>query len=611
MKKQIAVIALFFAIVSLSCKDTLEEKFLNPEKYEADAISKARGLFTRTLYQSKLYIQDYGEWWYGLGGWNLSNYAQVAIRIPVDNYGPIYQSWKEISSGNGFSSEGDIMTYFNDMYLRMNAWPILKEMIEKPTNQVNKDNNTVYYRLVTVMKNYALIRNVDFFNSIPYFNAMQGINGKLFAEYDDPKEIYKSIIEEWASISRSLKADYDKMTSDEKSKFATQDLAFKGDIAIWIQYINALRLKYAVRISGVDENFAKEQIANAIADGLPTADMTWETPFDPAPTLPGGGTINRSWYERFTSLFIPDIIIQRMNHGTTEYEPGTDDPRLPVIAAPTRYKGANGNPVYIGCSMKAETNQIAWDAVELKDEDGKLLGARPPKTDDDWQYVFINRYDKGSHSNLDPFKWNCVSMYNPATYTFNNIPAYMMSLGEVDLLLAEVALKGLASTGKTAQIHIEESVKHSTDFWYNYKSSTAVDVSKYPLFAPAKPSAAIIDQYAQVIGSNFATAAGIEDKMEIIMQQKYIHLNLIGSHELWTELRRTRHPKLEPLVWPSYYPEPVKAQIERIRYPQSEQISNSDNYQKVVSQDNYTTPLFWVPADKQAESYYGTIIRLK
>jgi hypothetical protein len=35
--------------------------------------------------------------------------------------------------------------------------------------------------------------------------------------------------------------------------------------------------------------------------------------------------------------------------------------------------------------------------------------------------------------------------------------------------------------------------------------------------------------------------------MEILMQQKYIHLNLHGVYELLAELRRTRHPKLEPI----------------------------------------------------------------
>lgn len=40
-------------------------------------------------------------------------------------------------------------------------------------------------------------------------------------------------------------------------------------------------------------------------------------------------------YERTYANFIPNVIMKRMNHGTNTYEPGIDDPRLPVIAMPT------------------------------------------------------------------------------------------------------------------------------------------------------------------------------------------------------------------------------------------------------------------------------------
>ena len=63
------------------------------------------------------------------------------------------------------------------------------------------------------------------------------------------------------------------MSPDAKATFAKQDVAFKGDIQLWRQYINALRLKFAVRMSAADEAYAKTQIASAIQDGLPTNDM--------------------------------------------------------------------------------------------------------------------------------------------------------------------------------------------------------------------------------------------------------------------------------------------------------------------------------------------------
>ncbi len=61
-----------------------------------------------------------------------------------------------------------------------------------------------------------------------------------------------------------------------------------------------------------------------------------------------------------------------------------------------------------------------------------------------------------------------------------------------------------------------------------------------------------INNYADKIAADFTAAPGVEDKMEIIMQQKYIHVNITDHYDLWAELRRTRHPLLEPMVLRGY-----------------------------------------------------------
>jgi hypothetical protein len=126
---------------------------------------------------------------------------------------------------------------------------------------------------------------------------------------------------------------------------------------------------------------------------------------------------------------------------------------------------------------------------------------------------------------------------------------------------------------------------------------------------PAKPDAATITQYANIIKDEYNAAGSVEDKMEIIMQQKYIHLNLHGPYELFAELRRTRHPKLDPIS--SYSSDAVgktpvlvnrTMAFERFRYPETEPALNGDEYAKVAEDDNWTTPVFW--ATKSGESYF-------
>jgi hypothetical protein len=197
----------------------------------------------------------------------------------------------------------------------------------------------------------------------------------------------------------------------------------------------------------------------------------------------------------------------------------------------------------------------------------------------------------------------------------------MMSLAEVDLLLAEVELKTLGTTGATAGQHIKDAITHSTDFWYARNEESRMSASfKAKAVAnnyfigpitfstnrfgedsalylhPAKPNATIVGQYADSIVTRFNTRANIEDKMELLMQQKYIHLNLVAPYELWSELRRTRHPYLEPMT---LSPKVMKPFPERLKYPLSASRTNFDNYQTVLAQDNFTTPIFWVPADKR------------
>jgi hypothetical protein len=127
---------------------------------------------------------------------------------------------------------------------------------------------------------------------------------------------------------------------------------------------------------------------------------------------------------------------------------------------------------------------------------------------------------------------------------------------------------------------------------------------------PTKPSAGIIGQYADIVRAQVDAAAGLEDKMEIIMQQKYIHFNILEPFELFAEIRRTRRPKLEPVTStdPNSGRTLVNAtmMVERFRLPQSEETTNSVQYEKVRSQDKLDEPIFWVPAAKRTESWFMT-----
>lgn len=590
---------LIFLISSFfSCKKKLEEQFHNPEVYSKTE-NLFGGIFLAMLTEHKVFIQDYGEFYYQLnGGTEVPGYAQIAQRLITDRY-PWFLDYDDLTGVNAFGggvTGSPLWTNrLTDFYKRSRYWAVLNDELKKITDSAKLIDNKIYYTLATVIKDYSALINVDFYNSIQYSEAFKASEEVFFSKFDDPKSIYVSVLSDLKQIMQDLPQIYGRMSELGKQILSKNDVAFNGDINKWLQFINALRLRYAVRISGVDAQLAKSELQDILAKPFPTQDLLQPIFADEGPE--SNGFWIRGLGENSFASFIPNIIMKRMNRNLGMYEPGIDDPRLPVIAMPTKYfEGGYSSTVnkrkYIGVSYNAD--------------------AQKP------DYVAGERYTTTPNSFILSLQQNSKSQYHLTTYTHNSrFPAYMMSLAEVDLLLAEVALKNLGTTPKTAGAYIKDAIMHSTDFWYarNEESRMAASFRNKALagnyftgpqtFAtnrfgedsalymhPAKPSAAIVGQYADSIVNRFNTAGGLENQMEILMQQKYIHLNIIAPYELWTELRRTRHPYLEPLTFTGKVMKPFP---ERLRYPTDFAQTDPEHFAAVQSQNNFTTPIFWVP----------------
>jgi hypothetical protein len=586
-----------------SCKKQLEEQFNSPDVY-SKVENLFAGMFTEMLTEHKIFVQDYGEFYWQLNaGMEVPGYAQITNRWITDRYA-WFDNFDDLSGVNAFGSNNTLWNgRLNDFYTRTRFWAVLDDELQKLTPEQQLDNK-IYYTLATVIKDYTALINVDFYNSIPYSEAFKGFERVFYPKFDDPKEIYLSVMADLKEIYTRLPAEYNAMTELGKGLFARTDVVLSGNIARWQQLINAFRLKYAIRLSGVDEAFSKTELTDILSKPLPTADILQPMFAENAPE--SNGFWIRGLGENSFASFIPNIIMKRMNRDSALYQPGIDDPRLPVIAAPTKYFDSEWNATrntrkYLGISYNSDGQK-----AEHLANSGVAPGA----------------YATTPNSFIQSLRFNVRSKYNYTTYAHNSrFPVYMMSAAEVDLLLAEVALKNLGNTGKTAGEHIKDAIIHSTDYWYarneesrmstsfrnkaislNYFVGPATfgtnrfgeDSALY--FHPAKPTAGIVSQYADSIVIRFNTRPGLEDKMELLMQQKYIHLNLVAPFELWAELRRTRHPLLEPLTQKAKVMKPFP---ERLRYPLSAAQTNPDNYLTVQSQDNFITPIFWVPANKR------------
>jgi hypothetical protein len=601
---------LFIVLLAASltgCKKSLEDQFRNPEVYSKTE-NLFGGIFLEMLSEHKIFVQDYGEFYYLLNsGAEIPGYSQIAQRHITDRYA-WFLNFDDLSGVNGFGGLTNQIwnNRLNDFYTRTRHWAVLNDQLKAISGEPLA-NNKIYYTLATVIKDYVALLNVDLYNSIMYSEAFKGSQSIFYPKFDNPKDIYLSVMDELKAIYDELPEVYSGMSELAKQLLAKNDVAFSGNIDTWRKFINALRLRYAVRISGVEEATAKTHLQDILSKPLPTTDMMQPIFADVAPE--SNGFWMRGVGENSFGAFIPNIILRRMNRDLGMYQPGIDDPRLPVLAMPTKYFQ---DGIHSPTENRRRYVGVSYDTDAQKPD-----------------YVAGERYTTTPNSFILSLQQNAKSQYHLTTFTHNaKFPAYMMSVAEVDLLLAEVSLKNLGNTGKTASEHIRDAITHSTDFWYarNEESRMSASFRAKALsgnyfagpqtFAtnrfgedsamymhPAKPVPAVVTQFADSIVNRFNSRGNVEDQMEILMQQKYIHLNIMAPFELWSELRRTRHPYLEPMTFTGKVMTPFP---ERLRYPLSAAQTNPDNYLTVQPQDNFITPIFWVPdAKKNVKPYWN------
>jgi hypothetical protein len=302
--------------------------------------------------------------------------------------------------------------------------------------------------------------------------------------------------------------------------------------------------------------------------------------------------------------------MERMNgDGSPKYDATKDDPRLPLLfmgftptndATDIEFYGVSGN----------------WDR-NIK----VLLGTQPNEVrrmniydrNDPDNAFYIDDITDSAYGGSDNYVKACMwTYYNPVTYMCNDHFMYNLeTLAEVELFLAEAAYKGYYGVGGgTVADHVKSAVKASYEFWYfmNRTANGTLAAKNFPYTDLAKAilqpdkETTNVDSYANTMSG---TVSGNE--MAVIMQQKYIHLNVIGVYELFAEIRRTRYPKLEPITIKSTSTTLTNAtmMIERVPYPSSEAVNNAEAYQAVAAESNWTSPVFWNTKSK-TESYFLT-----
>ncbi|QNK62743.1 SusD/RagB family nutrient-binding outer membrane lipoprotein [Pedobacter sp. PAMC26386] len=118
-----------------------------------------------------------------------------------------------------------------------------------------------YNLMATVMKAYTFEILVDLYDKVPYTEAFQG-KANLQPKFDDGDKIYTALLGE---IDAALAKDY--RTIPLTAKQQKTDFLFNGDMELWTQFANTLKLKMYLRMINANPAAAQAGIAKLYQSG--------------------------------------------------------------------------------------------------------------------------------------------------------------------------------------------------------------------------------------------------------------------------------------------------------------------------------------------------------
>lgn len=300
MRNILKIMAVSFSVFTAGCTGSFEEINTNPDAYTqvpntnilADAIRAGAS-----------------EW----SNLDISQWAGYVSEIQyLNNYG-------------GYTPTNN--TYGNRWYRSYWVNVQLQDIMDR--TEANPEGNKNMRNTCIVWQNYMMFLCTDCFGDIPYSEAFKGAPDKgsvLETPFDKQSDIYPQILANLKNAADSW------ATGEGPDDLGDGDFLFNGDVAKWQKFCNSLRLRIAMRISGVypgsqaiiEEIFGNPTKYPYITDCEDNAFFWWQ----------GSGSYFEPYYSNFrgrdddgmSSIFIDHL--KKM-----------EDPRIAVLAKPAKSDG--------------------------------------------------------------------------------------------------------------------------------------------------------------------------------------------------------------------------------------------------------------------------------
>lgn len=541
MKYILQSLALGSLIAFASCENKMEEKHKNPDGFTSTTIEYLFANGTKAAIEG-----SYGDYYTHVFRL-LSTYTQnTARREGKDRV-------------NTYDIRDDKGRWENYYISRMSSLKEADNIYETLTEKEKSDYEP-YLLAGKVIEAYNTSIATDIFGSMPYTQAFTARNewfGKPVIYkpvYDTQKDIYYSILTDL----ETARAYFKDATIDNKipahNAFLTQDIVFAGNVKGWYKFANSLMLRFAMRISDVDEAKAKEVLAKIDMDNLILSNADNACLKTKGQDYFSDG-IWRAIKESHNKgngyyCFAPEMMVNILKEA--------NDPRLKIFFQP----GSGDDGKVLEGQEKAEIigyPSSADDAINLLVE----------KTTDEIMKTY--------------------AIYNTATFRNNyNLPAGIaITAAEVQFLLAEAAQRKLISGD--AKTYYNKGVILSIQNYHTYYINTDGNLPsvKDPEIVAIDVTDGALSAWLEASSFKFNPSKAIEQ----IATQKWMHTGILQPFETWAEYRRLDFPILVDdkengaLLNKENMPK-------RFLYASKEASMNTENYNKVANQ-NYTNVKLW------------------
>lgn len=554
MKKYIISIlpfvTLFAGSLLSSCSDSYMED-LNTDPYKAVSIDPNAQLTTAQLqtYGDLGEVEIYRNYHYGftqqlMGCWNTTNYG-----------------------GHHTIDNNEMCRIWTSYY--PTAIKNLVDGIDRTKDSDFKANINAALRIWRV---YMMSLITDVYGDCPYFEAGRGyIDENFNPRYDTQEEIYSDFFVELKEAASRLSSAGEALTGD---------VVFGGNIDKWKKFANSLRMRYAMRISGVSPDKAREEFEDALTSE--------------------GGIMESAG---------DDALIKYMDVAFSFGQESYSDYRGNAMSQLWFGNDPANNPSYI-CStffnQLKDTNDPRCFKICRFYYDGLMSATKPDGRIDLTDEIIskgikMEPCDPGTYSwdnwptgyksdiiaeiaenkpSVDPNMAREVRPKLASEFLQGNCPGVVMTFAEVNFLLAEAALNGW-TTGDNAENYYAKGVKAAMDFLADNYDTEKISEAEYEAYMAANP---------------FGYTA--EQKRHNINTQAWIH-HFTNPNECWANLRRSGSPRLkspEDYGQGAFLTGGTEIPV-RLCYPVLESSYNKKGYDEALDRmggsNSWNIPLWW------------------